>query len=260
MKRREWTDAAVKAFDFIVEKLGDGDTLYHSWRAGKRGSSGFADDYAHMARAALALWESTGKTRFLEKAKHWVQAMNENFWDEFGGGYFFTGKRQEALFVRARSVFDQSQPPANAVMLGVLSRLHMATAEDVYAQRAASLIRAFAQEVTRAFPASGSFLNNLEFAATNLQIVVKGAADHAKTHELVAAVLGRSLPNKFLIVVPPDHALPEQHIAHDKAMVDGGPTAWLCQRGAISTPISNPVALSQILQLPQQRPAQVRPQ
>ena len=33
----EWVDAAVRAFDFIVKTMGDGDRLYHSWRDGKRG-------------------------------------------------------------------------------------------------------------------------------------------------------------------------------------------------------------------------------
>jgi hypothetical protein len=89
---------------------------------------------------------------------------------------------------------------------------------------------------------------------------VKGAIDNIKTHELVSAVLGRSLPNRLLVVVPPEGALPPGHPAYDKSMLNGNPTAWLVQRGAISAPIDNPVALSQLLQLPQQRPPQTRPQ
>lgn len=260
MKRPDWIQAAAEALDFIVKALGSDDRLVHSWRAGKRGHDAFADDYAHMARGALALWEATGEKRFLVQAQRWVHTLNENFWDAAAGGYFFTSHGQNPLFVRARSIFDQTQPPANSVMLGVLARLHMATADESYSQRAGQLIGGFAQEATRAFLSSGTFFNNLEFAATNLQIVVKGPIDNAKTHELVAAVLGRSLPNKLLIVVPPDQKLPDEHIAHGKTMLNGNPTAWLCQRGTISTPINNPVALSQLLQLPQQRPEQARPQ
>jgi hypothetical protein len=61
-------------------------------------------------------------------------------------------------------------------------------------------------------------------------------------------------------VVPPDQKLPAEHLAYDKTMLNGNPTAWLVQRGTISSAINNPVALSQLLQLPQQRPAQTRPQ
>jgi uncharacterized protein YyaL (SSP411 family) len=256
MKRLDWVQAAIKAFDFVVAAVGDGDTLFHSWRAGRRGHAGFADDYAHMARAALALWETTGEKRFLERAKGWTHMLNENFWDQFGGGYFTTAHSQDPLFVRARSIFDQTQPPANSVMLGVLARLHMATAEPEYNDRASKLIQGFASEVTRAFMSSGTFLNGLEFVATNLQIVIVGPVDHLKTHELVAAVLGRSLPNKLLVVVAPDQPLPEGHPAHGKTMLNGNPTAYICQRGVCSTPINNPVALSQMLQLPAQRAPQ----
>ncbi len=254
MRRVEWVAAATKAFDFIVKALGDGDTLFHSWRGGKRGHTGFADDYAHMARAALALWEATGEKRFLDQAGRWVHTLNENFWDAFGGGYFTTAHSDDPLFVRVRSIFDQTQPPANSVMLSVLSRLHMATQEAAYADRGNKLIQGFADEVTRAFMSSGSFLNGIEFFISNLEILVLGAVENQKTLELIGAVQGRSLPNKLLVVVPPGQELPEGHPAKGKPMVNGNPTAYIVQRGQVSQPINNPVALSQMLQLPPPRP------
>jgi uncharacterized protein len=251
MSRPEWTKAAVEAFDFVVKALGDGDKLWHSWRAGKRGHMGFADDYAHMARAALALWEATGEARFLAQAQRWVHTLNENYWDVTGGGYYFNAQDDDPLIVRIRSIFDQTQPPANSVMMGVLSRLHMATADNGYAERASQLFKSFADEAMRAAISSGSFFNNLEFLATNLQIVIVGALSNTKTRELVAAVLGRSLPNKLLVVVEPGQSLPAGHPAQGKTMENGQPTAYLCQRGTCSAPMTNPVALSQMLLLPQ---------
>ncbi len=64
-----WTAAAIRAFDFVVQALGDGERLYHSWRGGKRQHTGFADDYAQMTKAALALWESTNDKRYLDQAQ-----------------------------------------------------------------------------------------------------------------------------------------------------------------------------------------------
>jgi len=261
LKKAEWSKTAIKAFDFVVKALGDGDKLAHSWRNGKRGHAGFADDYAHMARAALALWEATGEQRFLDQAKRWVRTMNENFWDEFGGGYYFTSHDDDPLIVRARPIFDQTQPPGNSVMLGVLSRLFMATADSAYADRANRLIQSFAGEAARAFISASTFFNNLEFLATGLQIVIVGPLNNTRTHELAAAVLGRSLPNRFMVVVAPDQPLPEGHPAHGKTMENGQPTAYVCQRQTCSAPITNPVTLSQMLQLPQARPAPgARPQ
>ncbi|HWA91286.1 MAG TPA: thioredoxin domain-containing protein [Rhizomicrobium sp.] len=251
----DWIAKAVKAFDFVVKALGDGGRLSHSWIDGMRGHDGFADDYAHMARAALALWEVTGEQRFLDHAQRWVLTLNEHFWDGIMGGYYTTAEDSDPLVVRTRSIYDQNQPPANAVMIGVLARLYMATGEIVYNERCFSLVRGLANEGLRVFMSMGSYFDNVEFAASNLQIVIVGPKDSLKTRELVDAVRGRSLPNKLLTVIAPDQTLPEGHPARGKEMANGQPTAYVCQRNACSAPVTNAVALSQMLQLPQPRQA-----
>jgi len=249
-RKAPWTAAAIRAFAFVESKLGDGDRLYHSWRNGTRHHTGFADDYAQMARAALALWEATNDRRYLARAQAWVHVLNEHFWDSQNGGYFFTPDDSDPLIVRTRAVFDQATPCANGVMVGVLSRLHFVTADNAIRDRANALIQAFSGEVPRAFLSMGSYLNGLEIAMTALQIVVVGQVDNPKTHELVNAVLGRSLPNRTLVVADPRESLPAGHPAAGKPMQNGQPTAYVCQRMTCSAPIANPVTLSQVLQLP----------
>ncbi|HEX3667164.1 MAG TPA: thioredoxin domain-containing protein [Rhizomicrobium sp.] len=249
-RKAPWTAAAIRAFGFIEIALGDGDRLYHSWRNGVRQHTGFADDYAQMARAALALWEATGDQRFLARAQAWTRILNEHFWDAQNGGYFYTADDSDPLIVRSRVVFDQATPAANGVMVSVLSRLHFITADAVYRESANALIQAFSGEVNRAFVSMGSYLNGLDVTMTALQIVVVGQTDNPKTHELVNAVLGRALPNRTLIVVDPNRSLPIGHPAAGKTMQNGQPTAYVCQRMTCSAPISNPVTLSQVLQLP----------
>jgi len=245
-----WTAAAIRAFDFVLQALGDGDRLHHSWRAGKRQHTGFSDDYAHMIRAAMALWESTNDKRYLDQAHNWVRVLNEHFWDLQNGGYFHTPDDAEPLIVRPRTIFDQSVPCANGIMIQMLAKLHFATAEPSYRDRANALVQAFAGELPRAFISMSSYLNGLETVLTGLQIVIVGPITNPKTHELVSAVTGRSLPNKTLVLVDPGQDLPEGHPAHGKKMENGLPTAYVCQRMTCSAPITNPVTLSQVLQMP----------
>jgi uncharacterized protein YyaL (SSP411 family) len=245
-----WTTAAIRAFGFIESALTDGDRLFHSWRNGVRHHAGFADDYAQMARAALALWEASGEKRFLARAQAWVHTLNEHFWDAQNGGYFYTSDDSDPLIVRTRVVFDQATPSANGLMVGLLSRLHFATSDGTYRDRANALIQAFAGEVSRAWISMATYLNGLEVAMTALQIVIVGQIDNPKTHELANAVLGRSLPCRTLIVVDPREGLPAGHPAAGKTMQNGQPTAYVCQRMTCSAPITNPVTLSQVLQLP----------
>ncbi len=249
-RNAQWTTAAIEAFEFVVGALGDGDRLYHSWRRGKRNHTGFADDYAHMARAAFALWEATFDKRYLDYAQRWTQVLDEHFWDAQNGGYFYTPDDADPLIVRTRSALDQTVPCANGTMAGLLAKLHFATADSLFRDRGNALIQAFSGEVNRAFLSMGSYLGGLEITLTGLQIVIVGPRTNTRTLELANAVLGRSLPNRVLIVVDPAEALPVGHPACGKTMQGGQPTAYVCQRTNCSAPITNPVTLSQVLQLP----------
>jgi hypothetical protein len=253
-----WLGLAVRAFDFVLKTLADGDRLYHSWRDGKRGHMGFSDDYAQMARAALALWEATGDKRYLGYAKQWTHVLNEHFWDAAHGGYYQSADDDAPLLYRVRTIIDQSTPSANAIMIGVLAQLFFATGEQSYRDRSNALISSFTAELARSPVGMGTYLNGLETTMAGLQIVIIGPRDAFKTQELISAVLGRSLPNRLLMVFAPGEALPEGHPAFGKAMENGQPTAYICQHQACSPPISNAVTLSQALQLPQRPPQGTR--
>ncbi len=207
-----------------------------------------------MARAAFALWESTGDKKYLDRARAWVHVLNENFWDAQNGGYFYTSYESDPLIARSRMIFDQNTPSGNGIMVGLLSRLHFVTSDPAYRERSNALIEAFSGEVGRVAISMGSYLNGLETAMTGLQIVIVGPRGNPKTQELVAAVMGRSLPNRTLVMVEPDQPLQEGHPAAGKTMQNGLPTAYICQRATCSAPITNPVTLSQVLQLPPARP------
>ena len=95
-----------------------------------------------------------------------------------------------------------------------------------------------------------TFINGLEAITHSLQVVIVGPRDDTRTHELVSAVMGRSLPTKTLIVLEPGQELPPTHPAFGKAMVNGQPTAYICQHMSCGAPLTNPVTVSQKLQLP----------
>ncbi len=248
--RADWLRAAIAAFDEVVAALGDGDRLYHSSYKGTRGAKGFADDYAMMARAALHLWETTSETRYLEAAKRWTATLNDHFWHSERGGYCVTADDAETLIVRARVLFDQAIPSANAAMLIVLMRLGMITGEGAYGQRYLELLAAFADEFNRAWASCPSYLNSFESIATASQIVIVGPRGNPRTQELIRTVWGKVLPNRLLFVVESGEALPTHHPAFGKGMLNGAPTAYLCQRDICSPPITSAVALSQALTLP----------
>ncbi len=199
----QWIDAARRAFRFVCDKLGEGDRLFHSYREGQRQYPAYADGYANMARAALCLWEATGERDYLDRAIAWTKVLDEQFWDIVQGGYVFSKNPDLPDQVRTRTAFDSQTPSPNGVMIGVLGRIFYATGDGYYGERANTLIQAFAGDVGSNYLQMATYLNNFEFCSTCTQIVVMGPPSDARTQDLIKATLGRSLPNRLLMVVPP---------------------------------------------------------
>jgi uncharacterized protein YyaL (SSP411 family) len=240
-----WIDAASRAFDFVRENMSVDGRLRHSWRAGQAKHAATLDDYAHMARAALALHEATGDPLPLEQARSWVALLDRHFWDTEAGGYFFTADDARDLIVRNKTAADSATPSGNGTMLAVLAQLHHRTGELVYRERADALIAAFSGELARNFFPLPTFLNGVELLEDAVQIVIVGTADAADTTALRRAVLDRSLPNRILSVLAPGSALPDGHPAAGKGMQNGRATAYVCRGMTCSPPVTTPEALSQ---------------
>jgi len=255
--RSDWVAEAVAAFNAVTATLGEGGTLRHAALDGARGEHGFADDYANMARAALQLYEISGDKRFLAQARIWVDTLDAHYWDDARGGYFYTADTLTAPLLRPRFYTDNPASPANATMLGVLSRLILLTGEQKYAERAPRLLRAFAGEAPRNFYTMAAYLNGAETYSMALQVVVFGARGSAQTQELIRTVWGKAVPGRLLVVVEPGDSLPASHPCADVGMQNGQPTAYVCQGATRAGPIQSPVQLSQLLTLPQQRQAGV---
>src|SRR4030095_12999348 len=65
-----YAEAAAHAANFIYTNLYDqsGDILFRSYREGRGGVEGFADDYAFVIQGLLDLYEATFETRWLKFA------------------------------------------------------------------------------------------------------------------------------------------------------------------------------------------------
>jgi uncharacterized protein YyaL (SSP411 family) len=207
-----------------------------------------------MARAALALWETTQDRRYLERALAWTRTLDQDFWDVVQGGYVYSRNPDVPEQVRTRTAFDTQTPSGNGMMIGVHGRLFYATVDNFHAERANALIQAFAGDVGSQYMQMSTYLSNFEFCTSCLEIVIYGPPADARTQDLVKAVLGRSLPNRLLMIVAPGENLPQGHPAEGKVMQEGQPTAYVCGGMVCSPPITSAAILSHVLQLPENSP------
>jgi uncharacterized protein YyaL (SSP411 family) len=248
----QWLDAARAAFGFVRREMTVDGRLRHSWRLGRARHPATLDDYADMARAALALCEATGDKGFIAAAEGWVRVLDEEYWDAAGGGYFFTAGDTTDVILRNKTAVDHATPSGNATMVGVLARLYYLTGESRYRDRAEALAGAFAGEIGRNFFPLASFINAQEFLRQALQVVIFGTPGAADTQALLAELKRHSLPDLVLTRLAPGEALPPGHPAHGKSPVapGGGATraaAYVCRAMTCSLPITDAAGLAAAL-------------
>ncbi|MFQ5783648.1 MAG: thioredoxin domain-containing protein [Alphaproteobacteria bacterium] len=241
--RPDWIAAARRTFDFVATRLSDGGRLRHSYRAGRLGVAAVLDDYANMARGALALYDATGDSAYPEQAEAWVAIADRHYWDDETGGYFFAADDAERLIVRTKSAADSAVPSGNATMVAVLARLHALTAKPDYRARAERIIAAFGHEAQQNPVALCGLVNANELLSAAVLVVVVGEADDAATRGLISAVFASNAPNRVLARIAPGSALPATHPAAGKGLVDGRAAAYVCAGQTCSLPLTDPAGL-----------------
>ena len=235
-ERPDWVAAAEGAFARVCALLGTGERLRHSWCGGRAGYAGILDDYAALIGAALALYEADPRPEFLERARQWEKAVDRHFWDSKEGGYFLTADDAEPTILRTRTAFDSATPGGNALMVGVLARLHYLTGVAGYRERAEAVVRAFSGDLAHNALGLATLLNQAEFLERAVVVTLAGNPDAAGTHALRRAVMRVSLPDRVLVSAPPGAVPPPHHPARGKVMVGGRPTAYICSGQSCGPP------------------------
>ncbi len=252
-ERPEWIEAAAHAYHFVCDNLDIDGRLRHSFCAGQAPAVAFLDDHAAMARAALNLFEARGDLHDLQQARAWVATADKHYWDDEGGGYFFAADDAEAVILRNKSARETAVPSGNAVMVGVLARLHAITGEETYLKRARATVAAFAADVPSDFMGLATLINNSEQLEGLVQVVVIGDPDLRETREMVrlagdATRPGRTPPlDRIVLQVSPSATLPTGHPADGKSQIDGRATAYICQGSTCQLPVTDPDLLREAL-------------
>jgi uncharacterized protein YyaL (SSP411 family) len=182
--RPDWLDLAADAFGFVTAKMmREGGRLAHAWRGGVAAHPASVDDYADLARAALALFEATGALYYLTQTERWVEVLDRHHWDAVGDGYFFAADDTSDVIARAKTAHDGPVPSGNGTMVGVLARLFLLTGKDAYRDKAERIVAAFSGELSRNFFPLASLICGAELLqrgpGRDLVRVVTAAGDGA---------------------------------------------------------------------------------
>jgi uncharacterized protein YyaL (SSP411 family) len=255
LDRDDYRRTAVANAEFVLDKLYEEGRLWRTGKADSEGSfkvasiPGFLEDYAYYADGLLRLYEATADWRWLDSAKELVDTMVELFADPEGGPFYSTPADGEALIERPRDLMDNATPSGNSVAVEVLLRLAALTADQDYHRRAASILRQMNPLVAEHPSAFGRLLGAVDFYLGHVkELAVIGSIDDPATHALLSAARSSYQPNMVVAVAhPEDMRHMELPLLQDRPLVDGKPTAYLCENYACQRPTTDPAELERQL-------------
>jgi len=237
-----YREIAVQNAEFILTQLGADGRLLRTWKDGRAKLNAYLEDYANVADGLLVLFQTTGEFRYLTESQRLADLIITEFWDEEGGGFFFTSKDHEELIVRNKDFYDNATPSGNSVAADVLLRLAKITGEEKYERFAVATLRLAASQIRRHPQGFGRALSALEFHLGRVtEIVVIGERGSALERE----VLTNYLPNS--VVALTDGSATELPLLAEKQMIDGRPTAFVCENFVCQRPVTEVDGLKRLL-------------
>ncbi|MDT7542624.1 MAG: uncharacterized protein QOE33_2528 [Acidobacteriota bacterium] len=247
LEREDFRPIAERNAEFLLDKLRDGSRLLHVYKDGHAKHHAFLDDYAHVAEGLLTLYETTGSIRWLRESIALTDAFVEEFWDEEDGGFYYTGASGEKLIVRHKDYFDNATPSGNSVAAETLLRLSVLTEREDYERKAITVFRLVRDAADRYPSAFGRLLSALDFhLATPNEIVIVGDSSDPATRALTHEVWSRYLPNKVIAQASVDEEESAQLVSllRERKMIEGRPTAYVCENHACQRPVNEPAELA----------------
>jgi len=250
LERPDYRETAERNAGFVLETLRADGLLLHVYKDGRAKQAGFLDDYAFYASGLVTLFETTGDARWLREALALTDKMIEEFWDEEGGGFFYTGRSGERLIVRNKDYFDNATPSGNSVAAELLLRLSVLTGNEDYQRKAVAVLRLVRDLAERHPTAFGYALGAFDFyLSTPKEIVILAPRGGDDAGPFRREVWGRYLPNKVVVEASEgDESLSGLvPLLRERGALGGKTTAYVCEHYACQQPVNDPAQLAEQL-------------
>lgn len=135
---------------FITQKcFTDENRLLHRYKDGEAEITGMADDYAFTIWGFIELYHTTFNPDYLEKALKLQQILDNHFWDEKSGGYYFTPDDGEVILGRQKEIYDGALPSSNSVSALNGFRLTRMSGNTEFEEKSEKILNAFSDMIEK---------------------------------------------------------------------------------------------------------------
>ena len=242
-----YLEIATRNAAFLLTALRPGGKLRRAWRAGQAGVEVFLEDYASLILGLLELYQTDFNNRWFLEAYKLAGEMIERFRDP-GGGFFDTPSDAESLLTRPKDLQDNATPCGNALAAEALLKLAAFTERTEWREQADKALSLVAEQSARYPTAFGRWLSAADFAlAAVKQVAIIGDPSEERTLTFIGEIRKGYHPN--LVVGASPFPAPEgaPALLADRPMVDGKPTAYVCEGFVCQKPVTDPEDFRKLL-------------
>ena len=251
----QYLQAATQAAEFIFTHLRNAEgRLLRRYRQGEARFAAYLVDHAQLGCACLDLYEVQGERRWFRRAR-WLAECIEKYFRQDEGPYLDVGRDAEQLTVASAKGDDAAEPSGNSATALLMLRLHaygVRGSQDAdYQANALRIFGSYRGLLAKASISFPAMLQALHFhLAPPLEIALVGDPQEQGTQRLLSVLRERYLPQLVLAQAAPhevEAAAEDIPLLAERTLLNGKPTAYLCQNGVCQLPVTEPEALRSLI-------------
>ncbi|UDL87408.1 thioredoxin domain-containing protein [Mesorhizobium sp. PAMC28654] len=243
LNRPDWVEAAETAFAHI-DGASQGGRLPHSMLGARKLFPAMSSDYAAMTNAAISLYEATGKPSYIDRARHFVEQLDQWHQDAGKTGYYLTASDSTDVPIRIRGDVDEAIQSATGQIIEALVRLSSASGDLALQEKAWNIAEHAAGRVARQAYGQAGVVNACALTIEPIKLVL---VDNPDGSRLVPVANRNPDPRRVDIVVSIGSEA-------NRPILPGGilpPTdkagAWLCTGQVCLSPVIDAQELERLL-------------
>lgn len=242
LKEKRYTEAALKAVEFIKSNLYQDGKLYHRYRDGEVKVEGYLEDYAFLVWGLLELYQTTLDSSWMEWAYELNQVTLDKYLDKENGGFYQISEDKKEVLMRKKDHHDSALPSGNGITLLNLQKLARILEDRELDEAAIKQEKAFATLVNQTPTGHIIFLIGMINRIGPFYEVVVAGEDQDETGEFLEILHQNYLPRVVYSLNLPEEKWLKNKVKSfsEKTPVDGQTTAYICKEGTCKLPINNP--------------------
>ena len=237
LNNNKYLKSAERAFSFIFDKMFVQNKLYHSNCMGINKHLGMLDDYVHLTKAALMLYETTSKYYYLEQSILLTKCILDYFFNK-SGGFYTNSDDQKDVILKNIQYFDNVTPNSNAVLLSIFSKISLVTSDKKYVQLYEDLIGKISKKISNQYLGSTSFLKNYNLIKTAKLLIIAGK-NKDQNEIIYQRIYEHYLDNIMIIIIDKKSELDVKFSFYKDINVEDQTLIYICKDNTCSLPFTD---------------------